>query len=368
MIYRDGWDKSKDRYKAFWLGEIIDRCCCSIIAPRGKPLYTHPRPRTAKDLVEKWTDPEFRLEQALYSFNLTYFGGDAFPMFWNNLGPGVAAAFMGAGWRLAEDTVWFDVEPPIKDWVKRPIIKLDTDSALWKATWKMTELFSKNAGEDFLVGITDLGGSMDIAASLRGSDMLLYDLYDSPDEIKALISDIDKAWKQAYDRLQGLINQYIQGTCAWMGIWCKERWYPLQCDFSAMISKKMFDEFVKPVLAMEAGWFDHAIYHLDGPGEIVHLDSILDIEGIDGIQCVPGAMYHKSTGEFFHSFCNKLWLPVLKKIQKQGKRLVLTKVHTSEINTLMEYLSPKGLFISMNCKDEEEVMALEKKIERWEFL
>ena len=34
-----------------------------------------------------------------------------------------------------------------------------------------------------------------------------------------------------------------------MGLWAPMRWYPLQCDFSAMISPDMFAEFVLPDLA-----------------------------------------------------------------------------------------------------------------------
>jgi hypothetical protein len=365
MIYKEDWDKSKERFNAFWAGDIIDRCCCSVTAPRDKPLCPCPPAREPSDLQQKWLDPEFRLEQTKRAFAGTFYGGDAYPMFWNNLGPGVAAAFMGAGWRLADNTVWFDTNPPIKQWPARLEIKLDTAGPMWKTTLEMTRLFCENAGEDFLVGITDLGGSMDIAASLRGSDKLLYDVYDYPNEVKALVTEIDISWKQAYDLLQRLMDQYISGTCAWMGLWCPGRWYPLQCDFSAMISRTMFDEFVRPALAIEAGWFDHTIYHLDGPGEICHLESILEIEGIDGIQCVPGSMYQQSTGECHTLFCNELWLPVLKKIQQKGKRLVMNEVHPSELSSLMEHLSPMGLYMSMNCKTEEEAKVIVEKINNW---
>ena len=34
MRYREDWEKSKARQAAFWNGEILDRCCVSIMAPR----------------------------------------------------------------------------------------------------------------------------------------------------------------------------------------------------------------------------------------------------------------------------------------------------------------------------------------------
>lgn len=364
MIYKEDWDKSKERYRAFWQGAVIDRCCCAVTAPRDTSLPS-PQRREARDLNQQWLDPGFRLEQELGVFAHTYYGGDAFPLFWNNLGPGVAAAFMGAAIRLASETVWFDADPPIKDWKNRREIELDTAAPMWKAAWDLTEHFCKNAQGRYIVGITDLGGSLDIAASLRGSDRLLYDLYDEPEQVKRLVQEIDAAWKPAYDLLQGLIEQYDAGNGAWMGMWSPGRWYPLQCDFSAMISRQMFDEFVKPALAAEAEWFDNAIYHLDGPGEICHLESILEIQKIDGVQCVPGTMFQERTGTYYQSFANPLWMPVMKKIQKQKRLLVLNEVKPIELEELMENLSPEGLFLSITCGTEEEAGETLKRIERW---
>lgn len=366
LLFKEDWDdKCRERFNAFWSREIVDRCCFAVTAPRNKPVDLGIELRKADGLVQKWTDAEFRLAQAMHYFANTFFGGEAVPLFWNNLGPGVGASFMGSGYKLAEDTVWFDVNPPIKNWENRPEIKLNYSSEMWKIVWNMTELFCRNAKNRYLVGMTDLGGNLDIAVSLRGNDKLLFDLYDNPDEVKSLVDEIDKAWFQAYDKLWNLINEYIAGSAAWMGLWCEKRWYPLQCDFSAMISTKMFDKFVKPSLKQEAGSFDYAIYHLDGPGQIRHLDSLLEIDGITGIQCAPGSALFKNTSEFHPSFCNETWIPVLQRIQAKGKNLVLLEVHPSEINSLMDCLSPEGLFIATACETEDEAKELLKQVGAW---
>lgn len=365
MIFKEDWEKSKQRFDAFWSGEIIDRCCFAVTAPRNRPVDSRFELREAKDLNQKWIDSEFRLEQAMYSFSNTFFGGEAFPLFWNNLGPGAGASFMGSGYKLAEDTVWFDVNPPVKMWEDRPEIRFNRDSEMWKTVWDMTELFCKNARGNYIVGITDIGGTLDIAVSLRGNDALLYDLYDYPEELKKLINEIDTGWLQAYDNLQELLEKYMDGSSAWMGMWCKKRWYPIQCDFSAMISTEMFDTFVKPSLIRQAGHMDLSIYHLDGPGQIRHLDSILEIDSITGIQCIPGDTFNEKTGEFHSTYYSERWIPVYKKIQEKGKNLVLLSVHPSEIDDLIGCLSPKGLYISTSCKSEEEANRLLKKVEKW---
>jgi hypothetical protein len=80
MIYKEDWEKTKERFHAFWSGDIIDRCCFAITAPRGRPVDSKYEHRETRDLVQKWIDSEFRLEQTLYGFSHTYFGGDAFPL------------------------------------------------------------------------------------------------------------------------------------------------------------------------------------------------------------------------------------------------------------------------------------------------
>jgi hypothetical protein len=365
MIYKDDWEKCKERFNAFWAGEIIDRCCFAVTAPRNKPLYPGVEFKEARDLTQKWTDPEYRYKEAMHHFSNTFYGGEAFPLFWNNLGPGTGASFMGAGFKLAENTIWFDADPIIHDWESMPEIKFNQECEMWKTVWDMTGLFCREAKDNYAVGITDIGGNFDIAVSLRGNDKLLYDLYDHPYEVKALIERIDDIWIQIYDKLQALTARYMEGVSAWMGLWCEKRWYPLQCDFCAMISPEMFDEFVKPSLQKEASLLDHAIYHLDGPGQIRHLDSLLEIDGINGIQCVPGSALFKNTGEFHPTFCNEKWIPVLKKIQDKKKNLVLHEVHPSEIDELMDILSPEGVYISTTCKTEDDARELIKKVEKW---
>jgi 5-methyltetrahydrofolate--homocysteine methyltransferase len=63
----------------------------------------------------------------------------------------------------------------------------------------------------------------------------------------------------------------------------------LSSDFSYLIGPAMFDEFVKPGLADSCRRLPHSFYHLDGPGQLAHLDSLLAIAELDGIQWVPGA-------------------------------------------------------------------------------
>ena len=62
----------------------------------------------------------------------------------------------------------------------------------------------------------------------------------------------------------------------------------LQSDFSYMISPRMFERLILPDLTACCEALEYAFYHLDGKGEIKHLDMLLSIERLRGIQWIPG--------------------------------------------------------------------------------
>lgn len=357
MIFKDDWEMSKERFDAYWEGEILDRCCIAVTAPRKAPIDSKIELQTARDLAWKWTDSEFRVNEMISNAAKTFYGGEAFPNFFINLGPGVMAAFVGSMYKLAESTVWFDSDPIIKDWDNKPEIKYRLDTEMWKIFQNIMDKALEKAEGRYMVGVTDMGGNLDIAASFRGTETLLYDLIDYPEEVKALVYEIDSIWIKYYEKIQSLVNRHMEGSSNWMGLWCRQNWYPLQCDFSAMISPSQFAEFVKPSLAREAEFLNKSIYHWDGPGELPHLDHLLDIDNLTGIQWTPGAGNQP--------VCDEMWYHLYKKIQQKGKNLVLLGARPENIEKLLDNLSPKGLYISTSCSSEDEARELISKTGKW---
>ncbi len=173
-----------------------------------------------------------------------------------------------------------------------------------------------------MIGHTDMGGVMDILASFRTTGQLLYDLYDCPDEVTRCCRDITQAWLSYYDEAYKIAKATGRGTSFWAPMLCKGRGYMLQCDFSAMISPEMFEKFALDDLTKLCNNLDHAFYHLDGPGAVRHLDMLLSIKSLKGIQWVPGS------GCPGHSN----WLPLLKRIRDGGK---LCQIYVSPGNALL---------------------------------
>lgn len=102
-----------------------------------------------------------------FGAGIHWFGG-AFPTFWPNYGPGLMAAFLGSPLHIRPDTVWFDPLPTQNLEDIHPLF--NSQNLWWQRVMKLTRLAAQRWKDIAIVGLTDLGGNLDILASLRGSE------------------------------------------------------------------------------------------------------------------------------------------------------------------------------------------------------
>ena len=341
------------RYNAFWNHEDTDRPIISIMVRDKTAAWDDNTPKTPYD---KWENLESRYAWARYWMKNVKYLGDGYPMDWVNFGPGCLAAMMGSDYLPDENTVWFGEKTTFfKDWSNINDLCLLEDSAMYNMVMDMTRLLTGRNDGSYTVGVSDLGGNLDILASLRGTWNLLTDLRDYPEMVLRATETIDEAWIKCYAKLRSVIRDSGQhGHTTWLALWCESSYYPLQCDFGAMISPDDFSRFVMPSLTRISNYLDHSIFHLDGPTMITHLDHLLSLPKLDGIQWVAGAGSAKHWDE--------KWFPMYEKIQAAGKNLVLHEFRTSEdVLSICRNFSPKGLMISVELETEEEAEELMAK-------
>jgi len=138
---------------------------------------------------------------------------------------------------------------------------------------------------------------------------LLFGLYDSPEDVKRLAGEGHRVWWHYFDELNRVLRPVNPGYTAWTPLFSEEPCYMLQCDFAYMLGPDMFDEFVKPELAASCRRLKNSFYHLDGIGQLPHLDSLLEIPELKGVQWVPGDGQPEITK----------WPEVYRKIRQAGK-------------------------------------------------
>ncbi len=261
------------------------------------------------------------------------FYGEAYP--WLNFdafGPGVLAAFLGCAPVGRKETVWF-MPPKANMELAEMRFEFDPQNPCFRRVAAFYEEGMEKWGGMVVLGMADLGGILDILASFRGTENLLMDLIDDPDEVIRCIDDIQRAWFACYDEINRIIGPGAMGHTQWLNLYGEEPGYILQSDFSYMISPEMFAQFVAPELKSSAARLKNAIYHLDGMGEIPHLEQILSIGEIKGIQWVPGA----GPGEMMD------WTELTGRILQGEKKLL--SVNTKPDGTPVDHADPRKLFL-----------------------
>lgn len=235
--------------------------------------------------------------------------GDGFPLVhMEEFGAGVVAAFCGAQYKYNKATVWFSPERemdlvdihPVYD-PNHPLVQ--RIKAIYKAGMERWD-------GQVLMGMIDLGGVLDILASLYGTENLLFALIDEPEQVERLVREIQTAWYAAYDDMAEVLKPQ-KYFADWTGLMSATPSYTPQCDFCVMISNPMFRRFVLETLKVDAKRLSHTMYHLDGEGELTHLDDILAIEGLNAVQWVP---VHQTLPEK---------IEVCRRIMESGKQVQL---------------------------------------------
>ncbi|MBQ6823287.1 MAG: hypothetical protein IJP27_01410 [Clostridia bacterium] len=354
MSFNEQYKDRLDRYEQFW--ERTNKTpVLNFTAPKeGAVPFQRPA-----DLKQKWLDEDYVLNWHRHKVENTAYVGDAVPMLFTNLGPGCLSACIGGNYDLGEDTIWLDRRPVIEDWEDLPPIAFDENSEMWQHLLRLQEKFATDPDVHF--SMTDIGGVLDIIASLRGTQELLYDVYDYPDEIKALSKRVTEMWIEMYRQQAETLKKHGLPYNTWMNIPSAKDWYPMQCDFSYMLSPAHFEEFVLPDLVEQAKHIERPVYHLDGVGELPHLDMILEIPNLKAIQWAPGAGEAPEWDE--------KWFPVLKKIQDKKKGIILRRGAGENDHGAMEKLiktmDPAGFYISGACSSVQKAEELAEKIALW---
>jgi 5-methyltetrahydrofolate--homocysteine methyltransferase len=346
MEYKEDIAEAKERMNAWWDHEIIDRPVLS---------YYYPKKRGKKGVYldifgEDWTLAKNYedIDNALNRFEKraeeTYFGGESIPFYFPNYGPGIMAAVFGVKPKFKTGTVWFNRPIKPEDIIEHlESIKLNQNNEWYSRLLRITEAAAKRAGKNYLITVTDIGGVLDILSSFLGPTNILLTMKRNPNIIDTCRTIILEKLLKVYDDLQEIISQFCDGCSCWLGVWGKKRWYALQSDFSAMLNPAWFNKFVLPDLVKQAEHMDYAIYHLDGPNQLPHLDPLLNEPSITGIQWVPGAG-NAPMG-------SKEWIPLYKKIQRAGKNLVIDSA-PEHVSHLYKNLDPKGLYVRTFYRSE----------------
>ncbi len=362
LTTKDDWQAAEKRIAAWWEGAVIDRPVIQVTAPRAGHTWdslaqvVSPAGVPQAEITDWFTNPDHILRRINRQVDSLFWGGEAFPIVFpvSSRMVAIMAAYLGCPYRLLgpAGTAWAD--PVLTDWEQRPTYQFDPDSPWWRLTRQLLEAGARIAKNRFYVGIPDLNGPSQILALLRGSQELALDLMDHPGVVRAALEELNDTWYRYWQACHGVIHQYIGGYHNWIQLRTDIPYTDLQCDFSIMISPKMFNEHFLPALEQQTRWVERTIYHLDGPGAIRHLDALLALPRLTGIQWIQGEGAAPTSQ----------WLPLLRRIQAGGK-LLQVYCKDWEVETLVRELEPEGLLMITSTDSEEQARELLQKAPGW---
>lgn len=348
------WDRRLARQDAFWSRAILDRPVVLMTLPRTEGRMAWPAAKTWPDLRARWMDAEYLATCARVNTHNTLYLGDALPTACPNLGPEVLSAFMGSPLGFGEQTSWS--VPHLHDWAEADrAIAFREDNEYWQAMARLTDALLAAGQGRFYVGLTDYHPGGDAVAAFRDPMQFNIDLLESPEQVKRLLRRVTAIYFDLFDRMWARLQAAHQATTCWAGICSSRKWYVPSNDFSCMISKAMFDEFFLPGIAEECRFYGRSIYHLDGPGALQHLPSLLAIPELNAIQWVYGSGHGRATD----------WLHVYKQCQAAGKGIQLHS-GLDELETLCRELRPEGVWLTVGgVPDAVTAQAVIKRVSQW---
>jgi hypothetical protein len=350
LLYKDDWEEAQQMLTGWWNRETNGRWALGVVAKRNEPLPHETPPPLSVDHKTRWLDCKTMNAHKEAFFAQHSCLGCVYPEDTAYLGPGSLNAFLGCSIDFQEDTLWYN--PISDDPAKVDQLRIDRDGFYWKWTKEALSYVAAQADGKYIATMPDLIEGLDILSELFGTQEFLMHLIDCPEEIHRLLDQLDDLYFEAYDELARTIKR-DDGSVPYMAFntWGPGRCAKVQCDFSAMISPDMYDEFVAPRIQKQCQKLDYTVYHLDGPDALRHIDSVLAIPELDALQWEPGAR-GPHTGD------KVWWDKVWKKVYAAGKSAFLHGVPADEIEPFVKEFGTEGTLIITHTETEDQAHKL----------
>jgi hypothetical protein len=154
------------------------------------------------------------------------------------------------------------IAPP--DFASHPVVPEFSESNPWVA--KLLEfipvLAERSAGR-YPVGTTLMRGIADILSGLYGGGEFVLRMIDSPEEMKSVIAALTRFWVAFGRCLMEHLPLFHGGTGSFhYALWSPGKLIWLQEDAAALLSPRMYEEFILPADRELAASFEHTVFHL----------------------------------------------------------------------------------------------------------
>ncbi len=328
LDFKPDLNEARALWRSFWDGTNSRPHVCSIAPRPDRTPVTRPNP-----YAMAFHDPKEVIDRALEWAATHTFVAETVPWYEISFGPDHLAVLLGAELMAPEsggETTW--ARPVVEDWESFPI-RFDERGQWWRRTVECIRAFRRRCEGKLLLSVPPLHSGLDGLAALRGTENLMIDLALEPEKVERALRQLEAATDQVRALFHWELGLEEGGYVNRYGMYSEEPMAVLQCDSSCMIGPQAFAAMVAPDLRHESSVLSRAVYHLDGPGAVQHLDAVCAIERIHGVQWKPTAPEESANNES---------LRLYRRIRAAGKSVVVMAKDSETIRRVAGELLDRG--------------------------
>ena len=350
--WKSNLEETKQRYINWWNHKGIILNMWEHFQEGVQPHAEITPPAAAKDLSQKWFDPQWRAEYLDWYVAHSSLKADILPVANTQLGPGSLAAILGGVFEGGEDTIWIHPNPDFTD-----EIVFNPEHPNWILHKELLKACKAKANGHYFVGMPDLMEGLDVLAALKGTDRVLLDTVMQPEILEQQMQQINDIYFKVFDELYDIIREGDEMAFCYFSSWAPGKMSKLQSDISTMISQDDYRRFVQPFIREQCQKIDYTLYHLDGVGAMHHLPALLEIEELNAIQWTPGVGEPQGG--------SPKWYDLYKKILAGGKSVMACWVTLDELKPLLDHIGVDGIHLEMDFHNEKEVEQAMRIVEEY---
>ena len=350
--WKSNLEETKQRYINWWNHKGIILNMWEHFQEGVQPHAEITPPAPAKDLSQKWFDPQWRAEYLDWYVAHSSLKADILPVANTQLGPGSLAAILGGVFEGGEDTIWIHPNPDFTD-----EIVFNPEHPNWILHKELLKACKAKANGHYFVGMPDLMEGLDVLAALKGTDRVLLDTVMQPEILEQQMQQINDIYFKVFDELYDIIRVGDEMSFCYFSSWAPGKMSNLQSDISTMISQDDYRRFVQPFIREQCQKIDYTLYHLDGVGAMHHLPALLEIEELNAIQWTPGVGEPQGG--------SPKWYDLYKKILAGGKSVMACWVTLDELKPLLDHIGADGVHLEMDFHNEKEVEQAMRIVEEY---
>ena len=350
--WKSNLEETKQRYINWWNHKGIILNMWEHFQEGVQPHAEITPPAPAKDLSQKWFDPQWRAEYLDWYVAHSSLKADILPVANTQLGPGSLAAILGGVFEGGEDTIWIHPNPDFTD-----EIVFNLEHPNWILHKELLKACKAKANGHYFVGMPDLMEGLDVLAALKGTDRVLLDTVMQPEILEQQMQQINDIYFKVFDELYDIIREGDEMAFCYFSSWAPGKMSKLQSDISTMISQDDYRRFVQPFIREQCQKIDYTLYHLDGVGAMHHLPALLEIEELNAIQWTPGVGEPQGG--------SPKWYDLYKKILAGGKSVMACWVTLDELKPLLDHIGADGVHLEMDFHNEKEVEQAMRIVEEY---